>query len=208
MTPSRPTGPLPVDIDPARTALLVVDMQNDFLDERGLVGRLGRDVADRAALTERINSFISECRSREVLVVFLRVALTELAASPSYVATWGRWDAAVVEGSWGAQLSDLLLDPLPGEPVITKPGYDGFIGTGLDLVLRNQEVTTLLFAGVNTNVCVETTARHAAGLGYHVVPLADLCAAGTVAEHEAALHNIGRYFGAVARSGAVLESWR
>ncbi|MBO9520658.1 MAG: cysteine hydrolase [Nocardioidaceae bacterium] len=192
---------------PARTALVIVDMQNDFLHPDGAHGRAGLDIGAGLALLPALNDFVAQCRRVGVLPIYLQEVLTRHTSMANLVAQWGRWDTLVVEGTWGAQLHDDLVPREPDEPLVVKSNYDGFQDTVLDLVLKAHGISTLLFAGVGTNVCVETTARHAYGLGYRVVTLEDLCAASSVPEHEAAIWNLGTYFGEVRRSAEIVADW-
>lgn len=194
-------------VDPAHTALLVVDMQNDFLEDHGFLGKLGLDVATGRALLPRVNAFVEECRRVGTPVVFLQEVFTEWASQPNLLSQWGGWDRVIAEGTWGAAFSDDLIEPRRDESVVVKHNYDGFSGTPLHLILNSLGVRTLLFCGVSTNICVETTARHGYIDGYYIVTLADLCAASSPSEHEAALHNLGTYFGTLATTEEVQSIW-
>ena len=101
------------------------------------------------------------------------------------------------------------LAPIPGEPVIDKPGKGAFYQTDLDLVLTNRDIDTLLVCGVTTEVCVNTTVREANDRGYRCVVLADCCGSYIPAFHEAGLAMIkaqGGIFGWVSSSGSVLDA--
>jgi ureidoacrylate peracid hydrolase len=85
------------------------------------------------------------------------------------------------------------VEPCAGDHIVTKHRYSGFVGTDLDMVLRSKGIETLLFTGVATNVCVETTARDAFNLNYHVVFVEDCCGAFSPEEHASTLTNISKY---------------
>jgi ureidoacrylate peracid hydrolase len=194
-------------VDPAHTALIVVDMQNDFLEDDGFLGKVGADVATGRQLLPAINQFIDDCRRLGTKVIFLQEVFTERTSQPNLIAQWGGWDLVIAEGSWGVEFSSELTRALPDEPVVVKHNYDGFSGTPLRLILDSMGIRTLLFCGVSTNICVETTARHGYIDGFYIVTLGDLCAASDVAEHEAALHNLGSYFGKVTTADEVRAVW-
>ena len=121
----------------------------------------------------------------------------------------GEGDAVLLirSDSDGIDWYEGLTPPLEGEPVFTKWNYDAFDSTDLELWLRTRGIRTTLFVGFTTNVCVETTARHAYIRGFHVVVAGDCTGAPSAAEHEAALVNIDRYFGRVAPSAAIAAVW-
>lgn len=194
-------------LDPDHTALIVVDMQNDFLEDDGFLGKLGLDVATGRSLLPKLNEFVITCRQAGTMVVFLQEILTERTSLDNLTAQWGRWDAVVAEGSWGAELSRDLITRAEGEPLVVKHNYDGFEGTDLNFVLAARGIRTVLFSGVATNVCVETTARRAYGLGYHVVALTDLCASSSIPEQDAAIFNLKTYFGGAMTSAEVADIW-
>jgi ureidoacrylate peracid hydrolase len=109
-------------------------------------------------------------------------------------------------GTWGAEFYKVA--PQDGDDVVVKHRYSAFIGTELDPLLRAQGVENLIFAGITTNVCVESTARDAYMHDYHVVVVSDLTATYAQAPHDATLDNIRRAFGRVVTSGTILDVWR
>jgi ureidoacrylate peracid hydrolase len=111
-----------------------------------------------------------------------------------------------LEGTWGAEFYKVA--PEPDDDVITKHRYSAFIGTDLDPLLRAQGVENLIFTGVTTNVCVESTARHAYMLDYHVVVVSDCTASYHAGPHEATLDNIRRAFGRVVEAAEIVDVWR
>src|SRR4051812_46004005 len=116
-------------VSPQRTALIVVDMQNDFIADEGFMGGLGADVAAAQKLVGRVNAFVEVARAHAVHVMFLQEVFAERTSQPNLVAKWGRWDVAIAEGPWGAELHPELITPATDEPVITKWNYDGFSDT-------------------------------------------------------------------------------
>ena len=111
-----------------------------------------------------------------------------------------------MEGSWGADFYKLTT-PARGEHICVKHRYSAFIDTDLDLVLRSQDIRTLIIAGVNTNVCVESTARDGFMKDYYIVFLSDCTAAVIREDHEATLRNIQNHFGIVTTSMTVVSIW-
>jgi ureidoacrylate peracid hydrolase len=167
--------PEPLDIDLERTAIVVVDMQNSFVSKGGMFDLAGFDISGSAPVIEVNRRLLAASRKAAVKVIYLMMAfkpdLSDAGdpSSPAYhkelalrmmrsrpelagkLLVDDTWDAAIVEA----------LAPEPGERVIRKTRYDGFCRTELDAHLRAASIRYLLFTGVATNVCVESTARHA-----------------------------------------------
>ncbi|GIL39653.1 cysteine hydrolase family protein [Roseiterribacter gracilis] len=211
-------------IDLERTALVVVDMQNDFCAVDGWLGTLGIDFAAGRALVDPINRVAKSLRARAVPIIWLNwgVRPDRLNLSPSTqhpfnpagqgpglagpVATPSRSYNLLQKDSWGAQLIDGLA-PEESDIRIDKHRISGFWDTPLDAVLRNLDVTTLLFAGVNADHCVLGTLMDANFHGYDTILLED-CTATTSPDFcmQATLHNVRFCFGFTATSAALTES--
>jgi ureidoacrylate peracid hydrolase len=169
------TRPEPIDIDLKRTALVVVDMQNSFVSKGGMFDLAGFDITGSAPVIEVNRRLLAASRKSGVEVVYLMMAFNaDLCdagdpSSPAYHKELAlrmmrsRPELAgklLVENTWDAAIVEALA-PLPTERVIRKTRYDGFCRTELDDHLRGENIRHLLFTGVATNVCVESTARHA-----------------------------------------------
>ncbi len=146
-----------VEVDPARTALIVVDMQNDFVADEGSLR-----VPDAAGTVPVIADLLERARRAGMRVVFTQDTHRE--GDPE----WQIWPAHAREGSWGWQIVDALA-PREDETVIQKVRYDAFYGTPLDHLLRRWGVTTLVICGTVANICVHYTAASAALRWYEVV---------------------------------------
>ena len=183
----------PVDIafDLSRTALIVIDMQNDFCHPQGWFGARGVSTDAAIALCPGINLLTRSLRAFNVPVIWLnwgvrgdRAELSEtlimrggaFSGLPSYgdASSTGQGNI-LVEGSWGAELFE-DIEAAPSDLVVHKNRLSGFWNTALDAILRNRQVTTLLFAGINTDRCVFSTLQDAGFLGYDCVLLSDLAA--------------------------------
>ena len=197
-------------ISPASTAVLVIDVQNDFCSPEGsLAVEHNLDRTAVPAIISRINRLVEEARRAGGLVIFVRECVNAAYATATQWALCEReGDFSVAkEGTWGAEFCSDLAPPLPNEQVIIKRNYDAFQDTPLELLLRSNGIQTLIFTGFATNVCVETTARHAYILGYYVVVVEDCTGADFPGEHEAALNNIRGYFGKVATAHEIEQIW-
>ena len=195
-------------IDPSHTALIVVDVQNDFVSNDGFIARFGLDVSDMQAAIPRINDFIRVCRATGVPVIYLREVIAEKTVLPNFLALFGDFEnIAVREGTWGAEFYQELLPPEAGERVVVKPCYDGFEDTNLDVTLRSLGVQTCLYAGFASNVCVEATARHGFVKGYYSVLLSDATGAATPDEHTACERVFKVFYGPVVRTDEIAAVW-
>ena len=146
-----------VRVDPAKAALIVVDMQNDFVKEGGTLV-----VPDAEATIPRIKSLLALARESGMKVIYTQDTHNE--GDPE----WEIWPEHVREGSWGWEIVD-ELKPLEDELVIRKVRYDAFYGTHLDHLLRVWEVDTLVICGTVANICVHYTAASAALRWFDVV---------------------------------------
>ena len=146
-----------VEVDPSRTALVVVDMQNDFVKEGGTLV-----IPDAEATIPTIKDLLALARGSGMKVVFTQDTHNE--GDPE----WEIWPEHVREGSWGWQIVDELR-PLEDELVVRKVRYDAFYGTHLDHFLRTWDVNTLILCGTVANICVHYTAASAALRWFKVI---------------------------------------
>lgn len=195
------------ELDARRTALLVVDVQNDFCHVDGYFARFGFDVTPCADVVPRIAGVVATARGRGLPVVWTMSTNADPPAHRLRPARFRRNGAderppdQFVAGSWGWSLVDPLR-PDDSELVVQKPRYDAFLRTPLEDDLRARGVSTVVVTGVITNCCVDTTARSAFMRGFDVLVLRDCVA--TFAEerdlHEASLRNLDQLFAVVADS--------
>ncbi len=178
-----PAKPYPYPLDPAHTALVVIDMQRDFIEKGGFGDSLGNDVARLEAIIPTTASLIALFRERGWLVVHTREAhkpdLSDCPPSkirrgnPSlHIGEPGAMGRLLVAGEPGNQIVDALA-PIDGEIVIDKPGKGMFWATGIHERLQGLGITHLVFAGVTTEVCVQTSMREANDRGYECLLIED-----------------------------------
>ena len=205
--------PEPLEFDAAHAALLLIDMQRDFLEPGGFGAALGNDVARLRRAIVPCRSVLALARRHGILVMHTREGhradMTDAPAakvnrgSPRLrIGDRGPMGRILIRGEPGHALVPELA-PLNGEPVIDKPGKGAFYATDLDSILRNRGIDTLLVGGVTTEVCVHTTVREANDRGYRCVALADCTASYFPEFHEVALRMIvaqGGIFGWVSDS--------
>ena len=211
--------PSPLEVDLARTALIIIDMQRDFLERGGFGESLGNDVSLLTAAVEPCRLVLEAARRRGLLVIHTREghrpdlsdappAKFERGAPSHRIGSPGPMGRILVRGEPGHDIIPALY-PDDGEPVIDKPGKGAFYQTELELLLRNRRIENLLVCGVTTEVCVNTTVREANDRGYRCIVLGDCCASYFPQFHEAGLAMIkaqGGIFGWVSNSRPVLAA--
>jgi biuret amidohydrolase len=209
--------PAPVAVDLDRTALIIIDMQRDFLEPGGFGAALGNDVSRLDAAVGPCAQVLAAARSAGLLVIHTREGhrpdLTDAPAlkvergDPAMrIGAPGPMGRILVRGEPGHDIIPKLY-PIAGEPVIDKPGKGAFYQTDLELMLRNRAIDTLLVAGVTTEVCVNTTVREANDRGFRCIVLSDCCASYFPEFHDMGLKMIkaqGGIFGSVSASAAVI----
>lgn len=200
---------LDTKIDPSHTAIVVVDMQNDFCAEGGyLHSTLGADMSPNAPLAGRIMDLVQAGRAAGTQLVWIQANY-----EPKYLSGQAKAklaergiDAICCEGqTWGWDFYEVA--PEDGELVVEKHSYSGFFGTELDRLLRFRGIKTLVMTGVATNVCVESTLRDGYFNGYYIVVPEDCVGSAAMDLHEATLKNVRMFFGEVVTAEAVKAVW-
>lgn len=194
---------------PGHTAVLVVDMQNDFCANGGYVDKvIKRDLSACQAVAGPVNELVAAARAAGVPVVWLRADYRRERIPESMRAKLdkqGVTEVCCVPGTWGADWFGVA--PAEGEPVVTKSSYSGFHATGMEQTLRGLGARTVVFCGVQTHVCVESTLRDAHSLGFYCVVPQECVASHTPPAHEATLANVRFLFGDVVTLGQVTSRW-
>lgn len=195
-------------VDLHTSAIIVIDMQNDFCDPNGAGSRYGADVTTIQDMIPRMQRFFSGARAIGAQLIFVQCIHEPSTDSETWLF---RHDGVprphCRKGTWGADFCGVA--PQGAEPVVIKHRYSAFIGTRFESVLKTLGIRTLIMTGVGTNVCVESTARDGFMLDYNVVFLSDCTAtASPGGAHEATLQNMRNFFGTVATSDEVLAVWR
>ncbi len=195
--------------DPRYAALLVVDVQNDFVSPKGSAAQRGDDVSAAVAMLPRLIRLIEEARRVSLPVIYVKTTHSEWTDTPSWIYRKSQQSALNTcrEGTWGAEFYE-GISPLPNERVVIKHRYSAFINSDLNTVLKAKGIESVLVTGVATNVCVETTARDAYMYDYYVTMVSDCAAAYEPKLHETTLENIRRHFGLVASSEEIIQTWQ
>ena len=207
--------PYPFAFEPSQAALLIIDMQRDFLEPGGFGESLGNDVGQSSRTIDPTRHLLEVARRAGLAVIHTREGhradLADLIrGNPSFKigdpAPMGR---LLVRGEPGHDIVPELY-PIAGEPVIDKPGKGAFYATDLHAILQNRGIETLVVCGVTTEVCVHTTVREANDRGFKCLVPGDCCASYFPEFHEVGLRMIkaqGGIFGWVSDSSRVLKAF-
>jgi len=203
------------------TALVIIDMQRDFLDPRGYIAQTGVDVQGLREIIPNVRRLLHAARDTGVHVIHTReghrpdlsdlpaVKARRAAGSGAPIGSTGPLGRLLVRGELGHSIIP-ELEPLPTEPVIDKPGFGAFYATDLEQLLRVAGIRTLVISGVTTDICVHSTLREAVDRGFECITAGDACAAGDPAIHQAMLACVdgeGGILGRVASTESIVTSW-
>jgi ureidoacrylate peracid hydrolase len=218
--PKLNARPESIDVDLTKCAVVVVDMQNAFAAKGGLLDIAGQDISQASRVVCSIKNILEAARRAGVLVVYLQMGYKPDLSnsggpnSPNWhkqlamhlmncrpelkgkLLTEGTWDFAIVDD----------LKPVNGDLVVLKTRYSGFAGTTLDSQLRTRGIRYLIFAGIATNVCVESTLRDAYFQDYWPILITDgTMPAGPASLQDATIFNVENFFGWTVRAEEFLR---
>lgn len=210
-------GPLPIDM--GRTAIVMIDMQRDFLEPGGFGEALGNDVSRLSSAVGPCRALLEIARRHEMLIIHTREghrpdmsdaprAKVERGAPAMRIGAPGPMGRILIRGERGHDIIETLA-PRKGEPIIDKPGKGAFYATDLHLILQNRGIENLIVCGVTTEVCVHTTVREANDRGFRCLVPGDCCASYFPEFHEIALRMVkaqGGIFGWVTDSTRLLAA--
>ncbi len=204
-------------LDPRKTALLVIDLQVDFVGEDGYFARKGYDPAPLRAIIPSVKSLVTAARDAGCRIIWTRQGYR---ADLADVTDYDLWrskrsgidltdpsNSALVRGAAGFEILPELM-PLESDIIVDKTANGAFYQTDLEMVLKAQGITHLLFCGITTDVCVHTTLREAADRKFQCLLVPDACASGDAYAHAAAIHMVtveDGVFGVVANARDVVE---
>ncbi len=190
------------------TAVLVIDVQNDFCHEEGGLSRLGSfNLEFIQPMVPRLAAFVDAARGAGVPVIWVKTEYDDATTSAKWLKRRGGEEVRICRpGAWGAEWYE-GMDPAADEIMVVKHRYSPFVNAPIDSVLRAQGIETLLLTGVTTNVCVESTARDAFMRDYRVIVVSDCVATYDLAANESSLQNVRKHFGAVLASEEIESRW-
>jgi nicotinamidase-related amidase len=203
-------------------ALVIIDMQRDFLDPQGYIAQSGVDVSVLRAVIPNVRRLLEAGRAAGIPIIHTReghhpdlsdlpvIKARRAARSGAAIGSVGPLGRLLVRGEPGHAIIP-ELEALPSERVIDKPGFGAFYATDLQHVLRCARIDELIIAGVTTDICVHSTLREAVDRGFDCVTVGDACAAAEPAIHAAMLACIdgeGGILGKVVRTDEVVAAWQ
>jgi biuret amidohydrolase len=198
-------------IDPARSALVVIDVQADFASPEGAMARMGADLGGVEVVLDNVETLIAAARQAGACVAFARVITspqTDSVALKNFNARKGLAPSALEICRAGDRGSDYYrVAPVPGEIEVSKLLFSAFHGADLDQRLREREVDTLILVGLTTNCCVDATARDAFHRDYNVFVVSDATAAYGEAAQRQALDALAQTCGLIVETADVRSSW-
>lgn len=204
--------PLPLNylLTKTRKALVVVDVQNEFCHPEGVFGQKGCDLSPIAEMMVALNRLTASARENGIPIVYIQNIEDENTDSFAWSMRPDAKEDSANEGvcrrgTWGTELFGYT--PGTNDIHIQKNRFSAFLNTPLDSILKNRGIETLIFSGVATNICVESSARHASILDYHIILAPDACATWYKDLHEATCKNIRLWFGKVADSDEIVSLW-
>lgn len=203
----QPGKVLNKQLNPGKTALLVIDMQNDFVCDEGYLGKKGQDlrvVRDTVPLMKNLLEFF---RKNNLIVIYTQTIHHKFTNTENWVSRTAQksLDPSIcIPGTWGAEIVD-ELKPAEGEPVVVKHRYDAFLDTDLHLILRAAGIENIVIVGTQTNLCVDTTARRAYMMDFTTIILEDCVSTPETEFHQPMLENFRKNFGYVERSEDLLK---
>jgi nicotinamidase-related amidase len=180
-----------MSLDPATTAVVLIEYQNEFTSDGGALHGAVAEVMDKTNMLANTAQVVEAARAAGVTIMHAPITFAagynELSKHPYGILKGVVDGSAFVKGSWGAAIVDELT-PVDGDILIEgKRGLDTFASTNLDFILRSKGITTIVLGGFLTNCCVESTMRSGYENGYQVITLTDCTAATSVPEHENAI---------------------
>ncbi|BBH22462.1 isochorismatase [Paenibacillus baekrokdamisoli] len=202
---------LTVDVPKRQTALLIVDVQNDFCAANGKMAEFGMAMTEVDKAVDRIEELAAAARQAAVPVIFIRLLTAPETDSKAMLSLYARQgieasSAAVCRaGTFGAE--DYRLRMEPGDYAIGKQRFSAFVGTNIELMLNRLGVTSLIVTGVTTECCVESTVRDGFMRDYETFVVSDACAAYEPELHEMSLKLMALNFATIVSADDVLASW-
>lgn len=225
-----PARPAAFALDPRATAVIVVDMQNDFAAPGGMFDRAGIDISGVQAIVPNVAAVLDAARGAGLTIVYLKMGFQPDLADAGYPTspTWlkhlplevgaeatspdGETSRVLIRDCWNTDIVPELA-PGPDDVVVYKTRYSGFFGTELDDLLQHKGIERLIVVGATTSVCVESTVRDAMFRDYHCLVVSDATAEPIAADsprsnHEASLLTLELLFAEIANSGDVVTALR
>lgn len=192
-------------INPAHTALVVIDVQRDYFVSDGVIDQMGFDLGQMNDVIGPLNDFIGVSRKYLKTIIYTQHIRDDHLRSSVLLEQFNREG---ISRPYDRRMDDFYeIVPLSDEIVLEKHRYSAFMGTSFDHILRASNIKTLIITGVATNVCVESTARDGFMMDYHIVLPAELTAGVSPEIKKMSLYNIGTFFGEISSAADIEKTW-
>ena len=194
-------------LDPGNAALVVIDVQNDFCSPSGVMALSGKDVSGVLEMMPKLVELIERAHSAGVPVVLVQTLHSDETTTEPWRFRTGQRESVpnCVPGSWGAELYEIT--PHPADHIVTKHRYSAFSSPEFVGLMTQLAKPSLLFCGVATNVCVETSIRDATCADYYATLVEDCSSAYLSELHRGSVENINSHFGVVVTTSDVIDAW-
>jgi len=188
--------------DKSRCALLIIDMQNDFCSPEGNMAKIGRDIRYIQQMIPVLSRLLKICRSKGMRIIFTKMVHSAWTDSPAWVAKLNSKNAR--QGTWGCEFYQ-GFEPHEEDWIVEKHRYSAFLNTDLETVLRAQGIDTIIVTGINSDQCVDGTAKHAFQVDYYVFLVKDCIATDSQSLTEAVLTMAEKSYAWIISSEEIIE---
>lgn len=195
-----------------KTALVLIDLQNDFCHPNGTASMRGKDIHAFGDIIKNITTLLKNARENNIPIIHAISEHSIWSQSPSKKERFGRKEqrdelSYCEPHSWGAEIYDLFT-PKSIEKIIIKHRYSAFLHTNLELILKANSIENLILVGLYTNVCIDSTARDGYMRDFHVTIPYDCVASDDKKKHQYALHLVNGTFADVIQSTEIIKQWK
>ena len=188
--------------DKSRCALLIIDMQNDFCSPEGNMAKIGRDIRYIQQMIPVLSRLLKICRSKGMRIIFTKMVHSAWTDSPAWIAKLNSKN--VRQGTWGCEFYQ-GFEPHEEDWIVEKHRYSAFLNTDLETVLRAQGIDTIIVTGINSDQCVDGTAKHAFQVDYYVFLVKDCIATDSQSLTEAVLTMAEKSYAWIISSEEIIE---
>jgi ureidoacrylate peracid hydrolase len=195
-------------VSPEHAAILVIDMQHEFIAEGGFWDELGQDLSEVQVVAKRLAKFLDDARERDVRIVHIRAIYDpEYMTDPMYERLYRHGARKYCQSDDPKSSFYPGLEPQNGEPEVQKHRFDAFHGTELDSLLRAWGTKTVIVTGLVTHGCVDSTARHAYFNGYYVVFPPELTGGASAEAKRVTVETMNVAFGVTPTADEIVAAW-
>lgn len=204
---ATPAKILKKTLSPEKTALLIIDMQNDFVSQKGYLGLKGQDLSMVRATIPAMKKILDFFRENKMQVIYTQTLHYRYTNTENWVSRTAQKNldpSICIPGTWGSEIIE-ELKPLDNEAIVAKHRYDAFLNTDLHTVLRAGGIENIIIVGTQTNLCVDTTARTSYMMDYVTILAEDCISTPETELHKPTIDNFSNNFGYVMDSSEIMD---